>query len=414
MESKTEQQCIIQATLDKFNGSTGWTSEAMDKRAMDVQRVLGVLYTMVQDVVREGLFGCNGQQSTLIHSGETVEWCKFYSFGSYRLGVNTLQSDVDVLCIGPNKVARSFFFERLSNRLAQDELCTKKLILTAAIVPVMKIVFDTVELDIVYGELNMAILPASLVLTNDDIFQYCAKDTPTMLSLNGSRVTDKLLELVPSQEVFQTSLRFVKQWAAQRGLVSNSFGFLSGVAWAILTAYVCQRFPTSSAAHIITEFFALYASWPWPRPVSLIDCTTTATKSSRPKCAWASWDAAKNPADAKDVLPVLTPVLPIMNTAQNVSLTTRRILIDEWKRAAHSISASSTSTSWMALLQPQRFLFDFTNYISVTVLARSEADLQTWFVFSLIYLFYLLCFSGFLHLQIECLPTFGNKNRHLK
>jgi poly(A) polymerase len=83
-----------------------------------------------------------------------------------------------------------------------------------------------------------------------DSFQICDEmlrglDEPSSRSLNGVRVAQYFQEMFPNNSsvkkcAFRIVLRTVKEWAKAHGLYSNVLGFLGGVNWAILVAWVCK------------------------------------------------------------------------------------------------------------------------------------------------------------------------------
>lgn len=54
-----------------------------------------------------------------------------------------------------------------------------------------------------------------------------------------------------------------------RQVYSNVLGCLGGVNWAILVAFVVQRYPNAPPSVLLTKFFLMYHRWKWPNHVSL-------------------------------------------------------------------------------------------------------------------------------------------------
>jgi len=120
-------------------------------------------------------------------------------------------------------------------------------------------------------------------------------DQKCVRSLNGCRVTDEILRLVPNHESFRLALRCIKVWAksksnffvslilspgsllidritfhsfSESGIYSNVLGYLGGVSWAMLVARTCQLYPNAAASTIVLKFFLVFSTWNWPKPVS--------------------------------------------------------------------------------------------------------------------------------------------------
>lgn len=64
---------------------------------------------------------------------------KIFTFGSYRLGVHTPDTDIDALCVAPRHIERQkHFFGELSEILRRHPSVTKLTEVREAYVPVIK------------------------------------------------------------------------------------------------------------------------------------------------------------------------------------------------------------------------------------------------------------------------------------
>ncbi|PSR91286.1 Nuclear poly(A) polymerase [Actinidia chinensis var. chinensis] len=116
-------------------------------------------------------------------------------------------------------------------------------------------------------------------------------DEQTVRSLNGCRVADQILKLVPNIEHFRMTLRSLKFWAIRRGVYSNITGFLGSINWALLVARICQLYPNAIPSML---------------------------------------DPQKKPRDRTHHMPIITSAYPCMNSSYNVSTSTLRVMMDQF------------------------------------------------------------------------------------
>lgn len=155
-----------------------------------------------------------------------------------------------------------------------------------AFVPIIKLELCGISIDLIFARLVIPSIPMNLDLKNNDYLR--GLDEREVRSLNGTRVTDEILELVPQQKTFRLALRAIKLWAQRkcrilflyhysnhliicigRAIYSNIVGFPGGVAWAMLVARVCQLYPQATGSVIVGKFFRIMNKWNWPQPVLL-------------------------------------------------------------------------------------------------------------------------------------------------
>lgn len=197
---------------------------------------------------------------------------KIFTFGSYRQGVNGPNSDIDTLVVAPRHIDRQRdFFGELAPKLKSTPGVTELTEVKEAYVPVIKMKFDNVDIDMLFARVEYKEVGKDLQnLLDNNILRNC--DSDTIRSLNGCRVTELILELVqPNMDTFQTTLRCIKLWSKNRGIHSNVMGYLGGVAWAILVAKVCKDNPYMETNQLLTEFFRFYRDYEWgsEKPITL-------------------------------------------------------------------------------------------------------------------------------------------------
>lgn len=80
-----------------------------------------------------------------------------------------------------------------------------------AFVPIIKLELLGISIDLIFARLVIPSIPMNIDLKNNDYLR--GLDEREVRSLNGTRVTDEILELVPQQKTFRLALRAIKLWA---------------------------------------------------------------------------------------------------------------------------------------------------------------------------------------------------------
>ncbi|KAL2462610.1 Nuclear poly(A) polymerase 4 [Forsythia ovata] len=350
--------------LEKFLVDAGLYESA--EEAAKREEVLGRLKQIVKDWVKE-LTRVRGYTDQMVEDANAV----IFTFGSYRLGVHGPGADIDTLCVGPSYVNREEdFFYVLHNNLADMEEVTELQPVPDAHVPVMKFKFDGISIDLLYASISLLVVPDDLDISNMSVLYEI--DEPTVRSLNGCRVADQILKLVPNIEHFCTTLRCLKLWAKRRGVYSNVTGFLGGVNWALLVARVCQFYPNANPSMLVSRFFRVYTLWRWPNPVMLCEIEDD-------ELGFSVWDPRKNPWDRSHHMPIITPAYPCMNSSYNVSTSTLRVMMEQFQfgnKICEDIELNKAE--WKALFEPYLFFESYKNYLQVDIIAADSDDLRAW------------------------------------
>ncbi|XP_021847740.1 LOW QUALITY PROTEIN: nuclear poly(A) polymerase 4-like [Spinacia oleracea] len=360
----TEVDLIRNAELGKFliDSELYESNEEGDKREEVLNRIREIVKGWVKQLTRQ-----RGYTDQMVDDANAL----IYTFGSYRLGVHGPGADIDTLCVGPSYVNRDEdFFIILHDILAETEEVTELQPVPDAHVPVMKFKFQGVSVDLLYASVSMLVVPDDLDISDGSILHNV--DEPTVRSLNGCRVADQILKLVPNVEHFRTTLRCLKFWAKRRGVYSNVTGFLGGVNWALLVARVCQLYPNATPSMLLSRFFRVYTQWRWPNPVMLCPI-------EEEDLGFPVWDPRKNPRDRTHHMPIITPAYPCMNSSYNVSTSTLRVMMEQFDHGNKICQEIElTKAQWSTLFEPYLFFESYKNYLQVDIVAEDAVDLLAW------------------------------------
>eukprot|EP00189_Rhodosorus_marinus_P010128 CAMPEP_0184739966 /NCGR_PEP_ID=MMETSP0315-20130426/2909_1 /TAXON_ID=101924 /ORGANISM="Rhodosorus marinus, Strain UTEX LB 2760" /LENGTH=539 /DNA_ID=CAMNT_0027209269 /DNA_START=226 /DNA_END=1845 /DNA_ORIENTATION=+ len=320
------------------------------------------------------------------------------TFGSYHLGVDHPESDVDVLilcpkfvdrqkdifcsrdvpCTAKRETSRRALVEVLHKHSQVDEL----LAIPDAFVPVVKFVLDGIRIDLISAIIPQAEIPAELdsLSPNSDLF--LKMDSSSRQGINAMRISREVIRLVPDEDAFRSTLRAVKLWARRRGVYSNILGYLGGISWTIMTAKVCTIFHPSPPAVLLYKFFQLFSYWDWPRPVVLAELEFEPQSPDL-----REWNPDLYPSDRRHVMPIVTPVNPMMNTTHNVSLSTYRVIMGELVRGyscmlslcAEDIKNNENCRNlWGPLFERTEFFSWYPTYLKIDVSSDNSVTQTRW------------------------------------
>lgn len=291
---------------------------------------------------------------------------KVFTFGSYRLGVYGPGSDIDTLVVVPKHVTRSDFFEVFEKLLKERPELQEIAAVPDAYVPIIKIEFDGISIDLIFAKLDIPRVPLDLKLDDKNLLRNI--DEKDLRSLNGTRVTDEILTLVPQPTVFKHALRCIKMWAQQRAIYANVYGFPGGVAWAMLVARICQLYPNAVSATIVDKFFHIYSQWSWPQPVLLKQIEDGPLQVR-------VWNPKLYPHDRQHRMPVITPAYPSMCATHNITASTQKIIMKEFKRGAEIMNDITTGQkSWSDLLTRHTFFHQYKFYLCIVAATEGSSE----------------------------------------
>lgn len=129
----------------------------------------------------------------------------------------SLGSDIDTLIVAPKHVTREDFFDHFPQtleRMSSPGAIEEMKVVRDAHVPIIKLEYSGIDLDLIFTRLAIASVPESLDLREKSLLR--GLDETDLRSINGTRVTDEILSLVPQVKPFRHALRAIKLWAQSK------------------------------------------------------------------------------------------------------------------------------------------------------------------------------------------------------
>lgn len=363
----TDAELVLDASLlDELRAQNTFEApEETEKRGAALQ----TLQKAVEEFVRHV-----GQVKGLAPSVIDNAGGKICTFGSYRLGVYGPGSDIDTLVLAPKHVTRDDFFAHfiaVLERVAPSGAIEKYSPVPDAFTPIIKMDFLGIDIDLIFARLAIASVPHDLDLKDNSLLR--GLDETDLRSVNGTRVTDEVLSLVPQPKIFRQVTRAVKLWAQRRAIYANIVGFPGGIAWAMMVARICQLYPMACAAVVLGRFFYLMSTWPWPRPIMLKEIEDGPLQVR-------VWNPQIYPGDKRHLMPIITPAYPSMCATHNITHSTQKVIKRELLRASQITSdILAEKRRWKDLFDKHTFFTqDFKYYLSIVAASHDKEAQDNW------------------------------------
>jgi poly(A) polymerase len=328
------------------------------------EEVIEHIQKVVEEFVRRVGKQKGVQQSVLDAAGG-----KIFTFGSYALGVHGPTSDIDTLVVAPKFVTIDEFFKNFPptfKEMSNTEDITEFVPVEDAFVPIIKMEYRGVSIDLLFTSLpKRSSIPRTMETIEKKDLEGLSESATR--SVNGTRVTNELLDAVPQKVSFRHALRAIKLWSNRRGIYGAVFGYPGGVAWAIMVARICQLYPMANGATIVSKFFSLMYKWTWPRPVML-------KHIEEGDLGLRVWNPQVYGGDRAHLMPIITPAFPSMCATHTVMPSTLRIMKEEFGRADKILQhIFSGAKDWDSLFERHSFFTkDHKYYLSVVAASRSK------------------------------------------
>lgn len=375
--SKVDKVC--NKVLEKFI-NIHYPPESKESRIVREKSLIKV-EKIIKNLVKKCTLNTGASEEMAEEAGGNI-----FISGSYRLGVHTEGTDIDIICVFPEQVTPEDFFGFFMEELKERPDVSHVVGIPEAVVPMLEVIMDGIDIDLLFASLPRSKVNIKEVdVLSDDILRGVSDATAKCLG--GPRVTNMLHKLVPNFQEFSTCLRCLRLWAKKRLIYSNKAGYMGGVNYAILAAFVTQLYPNACAATLMENLFTVMLTWIWPTPIMLC-------KRYEPGLYMEQWDPAINYRNKRDIMPIITPAYPIMNSCYSTNQSSKKVMMEEFRRAKEIFGKSKEAIIMAtakeakhidslvgeldALFEPFDFFPSFGDFLVIEITANDELQLSQW------------------------------------
>ena len=294
----------------------------------------------------------------------------------------------------------------------------------SAFVPLIKLKYSGIEIDILFARLALKQVPENQELADDNLLRNL--DPQSIRSLNGKsanvvllisdcfalilgcRVADEILRLIPNRQNFIVTLRAVKIWAKRTrfflmqivsrrifrpwhllkfsrlfrrhhmgdsrraNLPTLSIRYARRSSPQILFALcnmVCARFKSAYSLICLLVTFR-----EWPHPVLLHD-NESSSRSDIPALREMVWDSRNRVSDRYHLMPIITPAYPEQNSTFNVTHSTKQVISSALKEALTlTMEITAGKAQWSTLFEEVNFFSRYRHFLSLQCITENEKD----------------------------------------
>ncbi|MFO0556667.1 MAG: poly(A) polymerase [Polyangiales bacterium] len=244
-----------------------------------------------------------------------------FAIGSHAMGAADDESDLDLLALVPSWCEPSLFFDEAARALSRARGVENVQVIDGATVAIVRCEVEGVSVDLQRAARPARVEPRGPGHYDERELDAIDPDSRrAVLAAVDARVLREVVERAGAEHTFSTLVRRVKRWARARQIAGQAYGWMGGLAYAVLAAWSATQGPSDDEEAAFARLIARLSSWGGESAIALRTVSGSWVRSGR------------------DVLPVLAPASPARNVTRSMTPATRTHFRDEVARA-HALIA---------------------------------------------------------------------------